>query len=106
MVVGCSADSIQVEQPLPGAAVSSPLTVRGRAQAFEGTVDVEVRRDGSSTPIGRGFGTGASDQMLPFEATVSFTRPPDPRGTVVVSEPRVDDSTRGPAAATVVRIRF
>lgn len=106
VVVGCSGDSIFVDQPSPGAAVTSPLTVRGRARAFEGTVDVEVRRDGATTPIGRSFGTGGGSEVLPFEATVSFARPSAARGTVVVSEGRADDSSKGPAAATVVRIRF
>lgn len=107
VVVGCSASSIQVDQPAPGATVASPLTVRGRASAFEGTVDVEVRRDGATTPIGRSFGTGGGGaELLPFEATVSFARPSVPLGALVVSEGRADDSTLGPAAATVVRIRF
>ncbi len=106
VVVGCSAERIFVEQPAPGAAVASPLTVRGRAQVFEGTVDVEVRRDGATAPIGRSFGTGGGTEVLPFEATVTFVRPPTPRGTVVVTEARADDATQGPAAATVVRVRF
>lgn len=106
VVVGCSAERIQVEQPAAGARVGSPLTVRGRAQAFEGTVDVEVRRDGATAPIGRAFGTGGGTEVLPFEATVSFARPPVPRGTLVVSEARADDDSQGPAAATVLRISF
>lgn len=106
VVVGCSAERIFVEQPSPGAPVTSPLTVRGRAQAYEGTVDVEVRRDGATTPIGRSFGTGGGTEVLPFEATVEFARPSTARGTVVVSEGRADDDSKGPAAATVVRIRF
>lgn len=106
VVVGCSAERIFVDQPSPGASVASPLTVRGRAQAFEGTVDVEVRRDGALTPIGRSFGTGGGSEVLPFEATVSFARPSAARGTVVVSEGRADDASKGPAAATVIRVAF
>lgn len=106
IVVGCAAPSIVVDQPAAGAAVTSPLTVRGRTQAFEGHVDVEVRSDGMTAPLGRSFGTGASDQMAPYEASVTFTRPPMPRGTVVVSEPNAEDGAKGPLAATVVRIRF
>lgn len=106
IVVGCAAPSIIVDQPAAGAAVSSPLTVRGRTQAFEGHVDVEVRSDGMTTPLGRSFGTGASDQMAPYEASVTFARPPMPRGTVVVTEPNAEDGAKGPLAATVVRIRF
>ncbi len=106
VVLGSAAPSIVVDQPTTGATVTSPLTVRGRTQAFEGTVDVEVRRDGALTPIGRSFGTGGGTEVLPFEATVTFARPSTPRGTVVVSEPRADSGNRGPLTATVLRIAF
>ncbi len=106
VVLGCAAPSIQVDQPAVGATISSPLTVRGRAQAFEGTVDVEVRRDGATVPLGRSFGTGGGTEVLPFEATVTFSRPSAGRGTVVVSEGRADDGDQGPAAATVLRVAF
>jgi len=106
VVVGCSAADIFVDQPSPGATVASPLTVRGRARAFEGTVNVDVRRDGATTPIGSSFGTGGGTEVLPYQATVSFARPSVPRGALVVSEARADDGTKGPAAATVIRIRF
>ena len=106
VVVSCSAERIEVSQPSGGARVASPLTVRGRAQAFEGTVEVEVRRDGAISPIGTAFGTGGGTEVLPFEATVTFARPSVSRGTLVVSEPRADDDTQGPAAATVIRITF
>lgn len=106
VVVGCSADTIQVDRPAGGTRVTSPLTVAGRAQAFEGTVAVEVRRDGATAPIGESFGTGASDTMAPFETAVTFARPSTARGTLVVSEPRADDASQGPLAATVLRIAF
>ena len=106
VVVGSAAQNIQVDQPAAGATVSSPLVVRGSAWTFEGNVTVEVRRDGATTPIGTSFGTGGGDQMRPFDATVTFARPSVARGTVVASEGRADDETQGPAAATVVRVRF
>jgi hypothetical protein len=106
VVLGSAAPSIVVDQPTTGATVASPLTVRGRTRAFEGTVEVEVRRDGALTPIGRSFGTGGGTDVLPFESTVTFARPSTPRGTVVVSEPRADFGDRGPLAATVLRVAF
>jgi len=106
VVLGCAAPSIQVDQPAAGATISSPLTVRGRAQAFEGTVEVEVRRDGATVPLGRSFGTGGGTEVLPFEATVTFPRPSAGRGTVVVSEAGADEGGQGPAAATVLRVAF
>lgn len=106
VVTGSAAPSIQVDQPAAGSTVASPLVVRGRTQAFEGHVDVEIRRDGATTPIGRAFGTGASDAMAPFETTVTFTRPSTARGTVVVSAPNAADGDLGPLAATVIRVSF
>jgi len=67
---------------------------------------VEVRSDGATTPIGQSYGTGGGTDVLPFESTVTFTRPSAPRGTVVVSEPRADVADQGPAGATVVRVAF
>lgn len=107
VVLSCSADNIQLDQPTgPNVRVTSPLTVRGRVQAFEGHVDIEVRRDGTTTPIGRSFGTGASDSMAPFESTVTFSAPPAGRGALVLSDPRADDPAQGPLSATVIRISF
>jgi hypothetical protein len=106
VVVGCSTANILIEQPTPGTRIGSPLTVRGRAQAFEGQVVVEVRSDGAAAPIGQSYGTGGGTEVLPFESTVTFARPAAPRGTVVVSEPRADVSDQGPAAATVIRVAF
>ncbi len=106
VVLGCAAPSIQIDQPAAGATISSPLTVRGRAQAFEGQVEVEVRRDGATVPLGRSFGMGGGTEVLPFEATVTFTRPSAGRGTVVVSEARADRGDQGPAGATVLRVAF
>ncbi len=106
VVVGCAASTIQVDTPSAGTRVSSPLSVAGRAFAFEGQVDVEVRQDGVAAPIGRSSGTGGGTELLPFEATVTFPRPPVARGTVVVSEARADVADQGPATATVVRVGF
>ncbi len=106
VVVGCAAPTIQVDAPSAGTRISSPLTVAGRVFVFEGQVDVEVRRDGAAAPIGRTTGTGGGTELMPFEATVSFARPPVARGTVVVIEARADVADQGPATATVVRIAF
>ena len=58
VVVGCAAPTIVVDEPTAGTTIGSPLTVRGRSSTWEGHVDVEVRRDASTAPIGRSFGTG------------------------------------------------
>ncbi|MDQ3978429.1 MAG: GerMN domain-containing protein [Actinomycetota bacterium] len=107
-VVGARSDQIVVDEP--GGAIpriASPLRVTGRASAFEGTVQVEVREDGMAfgQSLGKGFVTGRGDGVLgPFSGEIRFRRPTKPAGAVVFFEQSaVDGST---LRATVVRVAF
>lgn len=67
------------------------MRVTGEANAFEGTIDVEIREDGmvAGEALGRGFvtGSGASDGSLgPFDGEIAFTEPTRMRGAVIWSE--------------------
>lgn len=62
--------------PTPGS--DSTITTTGRALAFEGTVQVEVRADGGLGPIAQGFVTGGDDVMHPFAGFVAFETPGAP----------------------------
>ncbi|MEO5678572.1 MAG: Gmad2 immunoglobulin-like domain-containing protein [Acidimicrobiales bacterium] len=106
VVVGCATADIRIDAPAVGTNISSPLTVRGQARAFEGQVDVEVRGDGALTPIGRSIGMGGGTDVMPFESTITFTRPAAGRGTVTVSQARADVADQGPLSATVIRVAF
>ncbi len=74
-------DLISVSSPLPGAIVSSPLTVVGRARGnwfFEASAPIELR-DASDTVIAQGHAQAQSDWMttdyVPFTATLTFVMP-------------------------------
>lgn len=104
---GAVNDQIQIDSPEPGALARSPLKVTGAAQAFEGNVQVEVRADNASKPVGNGFVTGAQDQMGPFDQLIRFDQAaasPAKYGALLLFE---QDANVGHVnKATVIRIRF
>ena len=81
------------------------MQLSGRALAFEGTVDVEVREDGADEPLGTGFVTGGGDVMRPFVGEVRLAREPSvPAGAIVLFTRSAEDGAVW--SASVVRIRF
>lgn len=87
--------------------IGPPVTVTGRARAFEGTVNVEVREDGMTAgqALGRGFVTGRGDGVLgPFSGSIGFRSPSKPAGAVVFFEKSMADGST--LRATVVRVSF
>ena len=104
-VLGASTDAVVVAQPTAMATVSSPVPVGGEAWAFEGHVDVEVRRDGQRDPVGKGFATGGGDQLRPFRADVAFDAGGRPAGgAVVFLVHSAEDGRVWQAAAVRVRL--
>lgn len=79
--------AILVESPLPGAEVTSPLTVTGESATFEGTVQLSVV-DGDGAEVHRGFftSTGANGVWGPFRETVTFADAVPGLGAVVLWE--------------------
>ncbi len=106
-VVGATSEQILVDTPKALARVSSPVSVGGRAHAFEGTVTVEVREDGmvAGQSLGKGFVTGGGDALRPFSGSVTFRSPAKPGGAVLFYEVSAADG-QGVLRATVVRVRF
>ena len=104
---GAVNDQIRIDSPEPGGLAKSPLKVTGAAQAFEGNVQVEVRADNASKPVGTGFVTGAQDQMGQFEGIIRFDQAaatPADYGALLLIE---QDANVGHVnKATVIRIRF
>jgi hypothetical protein len=87
-VVATSPD-IEVSAPAAGATLASPVALTGRARAFEGTVQVEVREDGMvfGQSLGATFVTGRGDGVLgPFSGSVTYRAPSRPAGAVVFFE--------------------
>jgi hypothetical protein len=108
VVTGTSAADIRVAQPIRFARIASPVTVRGRASAFEGTVQVAVTedREGADRVLGRGFVTGSGTAELgPFRGRIAFRAPSAGAGWLIF---RSESAAAGGGVleATAVRIRF
>lgn len=103
-VLGAATEKIVLESVTAGSVVKSPLRLQGRAHAFEGTVDVKIRQDGSATPIGEGFVTGGGMAMGPFDKTIPFSAPTARYGAVVLSTESAENGQVW--EASVVRVRF
>ena len=104
-VLGASSPNLVLESPAAGAAITSPVTLRGRSTAFEAQIRTEVRQDGTAPPLGTGTAMGGSmGEMGPFTDVLSFTPPSAPRGAIILSTRSMKDGTL--AEATVVRIAF
>jgi len=104
-VLGASSPHLQLTSPEWNAPVSSPVTVAGRSTAFEATVDVEIRQDGSLIPLATGIVMGgANGEMGPFSKAFPFGRPVASSGAIVLKTMSAQDGHI--AEATVVRVRF
>jgi hypothetical protein len=103
-VIGSTTDDIDLDSPEGGATVTSPVEVRGQALAFEGTVLVEVRQDGSDEPIGEGIVTGGGDVKRPFDGSVRFDEPTKSSGALVLYTQSAEDGSV--SQAVVVAVRF
>lgn len=103
-VLGAVTDNIEVTTPAAGATITSPVTVTGRALAFEGTVQVEIRADGNLGPLGSGFVTGGGDVPRPFQGVVPFETPGAPYGALVFFTESAEDGQVWEAAA--LRVAF
>lgn len=107
-VVGTSSRNIQVSEPVRFARIASPVTVAGKASAFEGTVQVAVTEDraGKDRAIGHGVVTGSGTEELgPFKGRISFTRPTAGAGWLLFTTESEADGV-GVLEATALRIRF
>jgi hypothetical protein len=104
-VLGAATTHLQLKSPVWDAPITSPVTLSGQSTAFEATVNVEVRQDGSLTPIGSGFVMGGSNgTMGPFSKAVTFTKPTAKRGAIVFTMPSTDGG--GTLEAGVIRVQF
>ncbi|HEY8545229.1 MAG TPA: Gmad2 immunoglobulin-like domain-containing protein [Acidimicrobiales bacterium] len=78
-VVGSVTEDVTVEQPDPGDRLTCPLTLRGTALAFEGTVQVRIDAylpDGRRVEVGSGFVTGSgSPPAAPYEGRIACRVP-------------------------------
>jgi hypothetical protein len=107
VVIGATSDQIVVDQPGTDDEITSPASVSGQAQAFEGTVVVQVRPRLGTQALGEGFVTGRSDALGPFSGTVDFMSGTEAGGAGAVVFYAPDESGEGTAIyATVVPVTF
>jgi germination protein M len=78
---------ILVESPLPGQTVTSPLEVRGSANTFEATFQLEMRNS-SGVPVASRFvtATSGSGERGTYDTTISFPRTGGPLTLVAYEE--------------------
>ncbi len=104
-VLGATTAHLVLDQPKALATISSPVTLQGSSTAFEGTVNVEIRQDGTLTPLTTGYFTGGGNgKMGPFSKAFSFPTPSASAGAIVLKTLSARDGTV--AEATVVRVAF
>lgn len=104
-VLGASTANLRLRSPAWNAPIASPVALSGASTAFEGTVNVEIRQDGTLTPLASSIVIGGSmGQIGPFSKAVSFPAPLAKRGAVVLKTLSAKDGSI--AEASVVRIRF
>jgi hypothetical protein len=82
-VLGAATANVAVDAPTTGESISSPVMVTGTALAFEGTVNVEIRQDGTRDPMGTGVVTGGGDVLRPFSGEIEFSTPTEQYGAIV-----------------------
>lgn len=85
-------DLVHVNAPLPGAKVTSPLTITGRARGnwyFEASFPVRLL-DANGNEIALKAAQAQGDWMtteyVPFSVTLTFAQPATPTGTLILQK--------------------
>ena len=102
-VLGAGTAAIALTEPVWDASITSPVTLKGSAMAYEGTVQTQVRDD-DSKPLGQGYMTGGSTAMGPFSGSLAFTKARAKYGAVVLYTTSAETGTV--MEASVMRIQF
>jgi len=104
-VLGASSPNLDLQSPAVLASIVSPVTLSGRSTAFEATVNIEIRQDGTTTPLATDIVMGgANGQMGPFSKSVSFVKPTATRGAVILKTLSAKDGNI--AEASVIRVQL
>jgi hypothetical protein len=102
--LGAATKNIELTAPGAGAPVTSPVTLTGRALAFEGTVNVRIVDDSGQPPLATGFVTGGGDVARPFTGRFPLKAPTTDHGAVILT---VESMENGQVwSAAVSRIAF
>ena len=104
-VLGASTPNLQLESPAWNTAITSPVTLSGQSTAFEANINIEIRQDGTLTPLASTTAMGgANGEMGPFSTTVTFSPPSSPAGAIILLTRSAEDGSI--SEASVLRIRF
>jgi hypothetical protein len=101
-VLGAATDGIELDTPAAGDVVASPVTLTGRAWAFEGHVSVRIVEDGFPMPLATGSVTGGGDTLRPFTGSFPLATVHARHGAVVLTTDSARDGRVWTAA--VVRV--
>jgi len=103
-VLGAGTAAIRLTEPVWNASITSPVTLKGTAMAYEGTVQTQVREDDNSKPLGEGYVTGRGDAMGPFNGSLAFTKATSKYGAVVLFT--ISGKDGSVMEASVIRVQF
>jgi Immunoglobulin-like domain of bacterial spore germination len=106
-VLGVDGRSIQITSPARLQRISSPLTVRGTAEVYEGTLYFKVTQDrpGRDLLLGQGFVGGSASQPGDL-GQLRFRQPTSTAPGWVIFYDAANDGSNGIIQATMVRVQF
>jgi hypothetical protein len=107
-VLGVDGRSIQITSPARLQRISSPLTVRGTAEVYEGSLYFKVTQDrpGRDLVLGQGLVDGSASAQPGDLGQLRFRQPTSTaRGWVIFYDP-ANDGSNAIIQATMVRVRF
>ena len=107
-VLGVQGRSIQITSPTRLQRISSPLTVRGTAEVYEGTLYYKVTHDrpGRDLVLGQGFVDGRASTRPGDLGTLRFRQPANTGPGWVTFYDASADGSNSIIQATMVRVQF
>jgi hypothetical protein len=107
-VLGVDGRSIQITSPTRLQRISSPLTVRGTAEVYEGTLYFKVTQDrpGRDLVLGQGFVDGRASTQPGDLGQLRFRQPASTAPGWVTFYDAAADGSNGMVQATMVRVQF
>jgi Immunoglobulin-like domain of bacterial spore germination len=107
-VLGVHGRSIRADAPARLQRISSPLTVSGKAEVYEGTVYVKVTQDrpGRDLVLGQGFVTGGGGEPGAFRGQIPFRQPTSTAPGWVTYWEESAATGGGVLQASMVRVQF
>ena len=102
-VLGAGTAAINLTAPTWNASITSPVALKGTSMAFEGTVQTQVRDDNNAA-LGKGYVTGGSTSMGPFNGSLAFAKATTKYGAVVLYTTSAENGAV--VEAMVMRVRL